>query len=110
NSNPVPTFRCPELPAFRAKSERRFSGCSVLNASTQQHAGFILPEVRVVLFLPHRELFGTRYRNSACLHCCDELYGYDEFLQWGMGGHEEIAGCQTLDCRRGSQNERKSGG
>jgi predicted DNA-binding ribbon-helix-helix protein len=23
-------------------------------------AGFILPEVRVVLFLPHRELFGTR--------------------------------------------------
>ena len=32
----------------------------MLNASTQQHAGFILPEVRVVLFLPHRELFGTR--------------------------------------------------
>ena len=32
----------------------------MLNTSTQQHAGFILPEVRVVLFLPHRELFGTR--------------------------------------------------
>jgi predicted DNA-binding ribbon-helix-helix protein len=23
------------------------------------------------------------YRNSACLHCCDELCGYDELLQWG---------------------------